>query len=82
MGYAVLGPILFLIYINNLEDDISSKVLKFAPHLQMMSFYTETGVIHTVYTYHGRRISTNSNTLGESFNNKTDNVGLQQEIKF
>ena len=26
----VLGPILFLIYINDLEDDISSKVLKFA----------------------------------------------------
>ena len=27
---SVLGPILFLIYINNLEDDISSKILKFA----------------------------------------------------
>ena len=27
---SVLGPILFLIYINDLEDDISSKVFKFA----------------------------------------------------
>ena len=27
---SVLGPILFLIYINDLEDDISGKVLKFA----------------------------------------------------
>ena len=27
---SVLGPILFLIYTNDLEDDISSKVLKFA----------------------------------------------------
>ena len=27
---SALGPILFLIYINDLEDDISSKVLKFA----------------------------------------------------
>ena len=27
---SVLGPILFLIYINDLEDDIYSKVLKFA----------------------------------------------------
>ena len=27
---SVLGPMLFLIYINDLEDDISSKVLKFA----------------------------------------------------
>ena len=27
---SVLGPILFLIYINDLEGDISSKVLKFA----------------------------------------------------
>ena len=26
----ILGPILFLIYINDLEDDISSKALKFA----------------------------------------------------
>ena len=28
--FSVLGPTLFLIYINNLEDDISSKVLEFA----------------------------------------------------
>ena len=27
---SVLGPILFLVYINDLDDDISSKVLKFA----------------------------------------------------
>ena len=27
---SVLSPILFLLYINDLEDDISSKVLKFA----------------------------------------------------
>ena len=27
---SVLGPILFLIYINDLEDDMSSKELKFA----------------------------------------------------
>ena len=27
---SVLGPILFLIYVNDLEDDISSKELKFA----------------------------------------------------
>ena len=26
---SVLGPILFLMYINNLDDDITSKVLKF-----------------------------------------------------
>ena len=27
---SVLGPIVFLIYINDLDDDIKSKVLKFA----------------------------------------------------
>ena len=27
---SVLGPILFLIFINDLDDDLSSKVLKFA----------------------------------------------------
>ena len=29
---SVLGPILFLIYINDLDDDITSKVLKFAEY--------------------------------------------------
>ena len=32
---SVLGPILFLIYINDLEDDISSKVLKFADDIKV-----------------------------------------------
>ena len=32
---SVLGPILFLIYINDLEDDISSKVLKFADYTKI-----------------------------------------------
>ena len=32
---SVLGPILFLIYINDLEDDISSKVLKFADNTKV-----------------------------------------------
>ena len=32
---SVLDPILFLIYINNLEDDISSKVFKFADDTQV-----------------------------------------------
>ena len=32
---SVLGPILFLIYINDLDDDITSKVLKFADDTQV-----------------------------------------------
>ena len=32
---SVLGPILFLIYINDLEDNISSKVLKFADDIKV-----------------------------------------------
>ena len=32
---SVLGPILFLIYTNYLEDDISSKVLKFADYTKV-----------------------------------------------
>ena len=32
---SVLGPILFLIYINDLDDDITSKVLKFADHTKV-----------------------------------------------
>ena len=34
---SVLGPILFLIYINELEDDISSKVLKFSEDKKVFS---------------------------------------------
>ena len=34
---SVLGPILFLIYINDLEDDISSKVLKFADDTKVIN---------------------------------------------
>ena len=33
---SVLGPVLFLIYINDLEDDISSKVLKFADDTKVL----------------------------------------------
>ena len=34
---SVLGPILFLIYINDLDDDITSKVLKFADDTKVLS---------------------------------------------
>ena len=34
---SVLGPILFLIYINDLDDDITSKVLKFADDTKIES---------------------------------------------
>ena len=30
----VLGPILFLIFINDLDDDLSSKVFKFADNIK------------------------------------------------
>ena len=33
---SVLGPILFLIYINELDDDITSKVLKFADDTKVL----------------------------------------------
>ena len=33
---SVLGPILFLIYINDLDDDITSKVLKFADDTKVL----------------------------------------------
>ena len=32
---SVLGPMLFLIYINDLEDDISGKVLEFADNTKV-----------------------------------------------
>ena len=41
----MLGPILFLIFINDLDDDLSSKVLKFAD---------DTVVFRTVETYAGK----------------------------
>ena len=37
---SILGPILFLIYINDLEDDISSKVLKFADDTKVFRKFT------------------------------------------
>ena len=37
---SVLGTILFLTYINDLEDDISSKVLKFADDTKVFGMVT------------------------------------------
>ena len=38
---SVLGPKLFLIYINDLEDDISSKVLNFADYTKVFGNVTK-----------------------------------------
>ena len=46
---SVLGPILFLIYINDLEDDISSKVLKFADDTKVFRKVTNDTDKHKVY---------------------------------
>ena len=42
---SVLGPLLFLIYINDLEDDISSKVLKFADDTKVLRKVTNDTTI-------------------------------------
>ena len=45
---SVLGPILFLLYINDLEDDISSKVLKFADDTKVFRKVTNVTDKHSL----------------------------------
>ena len=40
---SVLGPLLFLIYINDLDDDITSKVLKFADDTKLFRKIKQNG---------------------------------------
>ena len=40
---SVLGPLLFLIYINDLDDDITSKVLKFAGDTKLFRKIKQNG---------------------------------------
>ena len=41
---SVLGPILFLIYINDLEEGVASKILKFADDTKLFRKITEMGI--------------------------------------
>ena len=53
---AVLGPILFLIYISDLEDGISNKVLKFADYTKLFR-KVQMIQINKVYKMIDRQIS-------------------------
>ena len=41
-----LGPLLFVLYINDIDDSISSKILKFADQ-RPFTFYTFTFAVHS-----------------------------------
>ena len=41
---SVLGPVLFLIYINYLEEGITSKILKFADDTKLLEKLREMGI--------------------------------------
>ena len=41
---SVLGPILFLIYINDLEEGVTSKILKFADDTKLFRKLREMGI--------------------------------------
>ena len=41
---SVLGPVLFLIYINYLEEGITSKILKFADDIKLLEKLREMGI--------------------------------------
>ena len=53
---SVLGLILFLMYINDLEDDISSKILKFADDTKVFRKVPLYKTIHRQQLEHGGRI--------------------------
>ena len=46
---SVLGPILFLVYINDLEEGITGKILKFADDTKLFTKTKEIGDIKKIY---------------------------------
>ena len=71
---SVLGPKLFLIYINDLEDDISSKVLKFADDTKVFRKDFEDAIFNKVPKF------ADDTKVFRKVTNDTDKQSLQDDL--
>ena len=49
---SVLGPILFLVYINDLEEGITGKILKFADDIKLFTRKLEVNKMYKMILIH------------------------------
>ena len=78
---SVLGPILFLVYINDLEEGVTGKILKFADDTKLFRKVKEIGDVHTGSRNTGMNYEMGGIILSKTVKEKDVGVTMNANMK-